>query len=245
MLHDTSRRTGRRFHWWSLLLLLTVAGCSVREAACGRPAEEVPVLSEMQEAAILGDELPLVQVAILGDSLTAGYGLLQNEAFPQRLADEFETDGYTNIEVVNAGVSGDTTSGGLARLEWVLEPAVRVLVVALGGNDALRGVPPSTTRDNLAKIIATAKEQGVMVVLCGMEAPPNLGDDYRMAFRSIFPQLAAEYDVPLVPFLLEGVAGMPALNQADGIHPTAEGQRMIAALVYPRLKPVVDDILSR
>lgn len=203
------------------------------------------MLSEVQEAAIRGEEPPVVAVAILGDSLTAGYGLLQNEAYPALLAGEFETDGYTNIDIVNAGVSGDTTAGGLSRLDWVLEPEVRVLVVALGGNDALRGVPPTSTRGNLARIIETAKERGVLVVLCGMEAPPNLGEDYRASFRAIYPQLAAEYDVPLVPFLLEGVAGHPELNQEDGIHPTAAGQRIIATLVFPYLKPVIDDVLSR
>src|SRR5690606_17661669 len=115
---------------------------------------------------------------------------------------------------------------------------VKILVVALGANDALRGLPPSTTRDNLGRIIQTAKARGVLVLLVGMEAPPNLGEDYRNAFRSIYLELAAEHNVPLLPFLLEGVAGVPSLNQEDGIHPTAEGQRMMAALVWPRLQPI-------
>lgn len=238
-------RHPRRSRWLAPLLLLTVAGCSVRDAACGRQPEAAAPLSENQEAAIKGEEPPVIQVAILGDSLTAGFGLLQDEAYPALLAAEFDTDGYSQVEIVNAGVSGDTTAGGLQRLEWVLEPKVRVLMVALGGNDALRGLPPTTTRDNLAKIIETAKARGLLVLLAGMEAPPNLGDDYRAAFRGIFPALAAEYNVPLLPFLLEGVAGNPALNQADGIHPTAEGQRIIAGLVYPRLQPLIDDLLSR
>lgn len=202
-------------------------------------------MSETQTAALKGEAPPPMQIAFLGDSLTAGYGLLQNEAFPALIATEFETDGYTQVDIVNAGLSGDTSAGGLSRLEWVLEPSVKVLVVALGGNDALRGVPPSATRDNLSKIVATAKSKGVQVLLVGMEAPPNMGDDFRNAFRAIFPSLAAEHNVPLVPFLLEGVAGVPALNQEDGIHPTAEGQRMMATLVYARLQPIVDDVLSR
>jgi acyl-CoA thioesterase-1 len=234
-----------RSRWLSPLLLLFVAGCSVRDAACGRQAENAPPMSEIQSAALKGEAPPPFQVAFLGDSLTAGYGLLQNEAFPALVAAELETDGYAQVDVINAGLSGDTTAGGLSRMEWVLEPSVKILVVALGANDALRGLPPSTTRANLAKIITTARGKGVQVLLVGMEAPPNLGDDFRNSFRSIFADLAAEHNVPLVPFLLEGVAGVPSLNQDDGIHPTAEGQRMMAALVYARLQPMVDDVLSR
>jgi acyl-CoA thioesterase I len=234
-----------RSRWLSPLLLLAVAGCSVRDAACGRPVENPVPLSDTQVAALKGEAAPVVQVAFLGDSLTAGLGLLQNEAYPALIETELATDGYTSVEVVNAGVSGDTSASGLARLEWVLEPSVKILVVALGANDALRGLPPSTTRTNIGRIIQTAKARGVLVLLVGMEAPPNLGDDYRNAFRSIFVELAAEHTVPLVPFLLEGVAGVPTLNQDDGIHPTAEGQRMMAALVYPRLQPIIDDLLSR
>ena len=234
-----------RSRWWSPLLLLFVAGCSVRDVACGRSTENAAPMSDIQAAALKGEAPPAVQIAFLGDSLTAGYGLLQNEAYPALVAAELETDGYAAVAVVNAGLSGDTTAGGLARLEWVLEPTVKILVVALGANDALRGLPPSNTRANLAKILETAKSKGVQVLLVGMEAPPNLGEDYRNTFRALYADLAAEHNVPLVPFLLEGVAGVPSLNQDDGIHPTAEGQRMMAALVYARLQPIVDDILSR
>lgn len=235
----------RRSRWWSPLLLLFVAGCSVRDAACGRRTENPPPMSEIQTAALKGEAPPPIQVAFLGDSLTAGYGLLQNEAYPALVGAELETDGYTNVNVLNAGLSGDTSAGGLSRMEWVLEPTVKILVVALGANDALRGLPPSTTKDNLSKIITMAKSKGVQVLLVGMEAPPNMGDDFRNSFRAIYPGLAAEHNVPLVPFLLEGVAGVPELNQEDGIHPTAEGQRMMAALVYARLQPMIDDVLSR
>jgi acyl-CoA thioesterase-1 len=227
------------------LLLVAVAGCSVRDAACGRPVANPVPMSETQVAALKGEAVPLVQIAFLGDSLTAGLGLLQNEAYPALIGTELETDGYASVEVVNVGVSGDTSAGGLARLEWVLEPRVKILVVALGANDALRGLPPSTTRDNLGRIIQTAKGKGVLVLLVGMEAPPNLGEDYRNAFRNIYTSLAAEHAVPLVPFLLDGVAGIPTLNQEDGLHPTAEGQRIMASLVYPRLQPILDDLLSR
>ena len=202
-------------------------------------------MSEIQTATLKGEAPPPIQIAFLGDSLTAGYGLLQNEAYPAIVAAELETDGYTSVDFVNAGLSGDTSAGGLTRLEWVLEPTVKILVVALGANDALRGLPPSNTRSNLAKILETAKSKGVQVLLVGMEAPPNMGEDYRNAFRAIYPDLAAEHNVPLVPFLLDGIAGVPSLNQEDGIHPTAEGQRMMATMVYARLKPMVDDVLSR
>ncbi len=229
----------------SPLLLVLIAGCSVRDAACGRPAPPRDAFSEAQVAQLTGQEAPVISVAILGDSLTAGLGLLQNEAYPALLGAELEGDGYREVDIINSGVSGDTSAAGLARVEWVLEPSVKVLVVALGANDALRGLPPSETRSNLSRIITTAKGRGVMVLLVGMEAPPNLGEDYRQAFRAIYTSLATEHEVPLVPFLLEGVAGVPSLNQEDGLHPTAEGQRMMAALVYPALQPILDDILSR
>ncbi|MBM3750977.1 MAG: arylesterase [Acidimicrobiia bacterium] len=235
----------RRSRWLSPLLLFVLAGCSIRDAACGRQPERPLVLSDTQAAELKGEAPPVHEVAFLGDSLTAGYGLLQNEAYPALVARELETDGYSEIAVVNAGVTGDTSAGGLARLEWVLEPSVRILVVALGANDAMRGTAPGETKSNLSRIITTAKSTGRLVVLLGMEAPPNLGDDYRATFRAIYRDLSSEHGVPLVPFMLDGVAGVPSLNQDDGIHPTAEGQRLIAALVYPVLRPVIDDLLSR
>jgi len=231
--------------WAPGLLLLLAVGCSVRDAACGRAPENLPPLTEAEQAALDGEAPPRVAVAILGDSITAGLGLLQHEAFPALLQDEFDTDGYTRIDVVNAGLSGDTTASGLSRLEWVLEPTVRILVVALGANDGLRGVSPTETRQNLSRIIEIAQSRGVPVLLAGMEAPPNMGEQFRAEFRAIFPDLAAKYGVRLLPFLLEGIAGNPELNQEDGIHPTAEGQRMIADMIYPLLRPMADDALSR
>jgi acyl-CoA thioesterase-1 len=145
---------------------------------------------------------------------------------------------------MNAGVSGDTTAGGLRRVDALLSPDVRVAVVALGGNDALRGISVTETRQNLKSIIDRFLESGVSVLLAGMEAPTNLGEDYRANFRNTFHELAAEYHgrIRLVPFLLEGVAGMPALNQSDGIHPNAEGAQRIADLLYPSLRDLVDEI---
>lgn len=238
--------TRSRLSLWTPALLLTLAvGCSVREAACGKPLPAPTVLSESEQAAAKGTEMPRVQIAVLGDSLTAGFGLLAAEAFPALLQEKFDEDGYTRIDVVNAGISGDTTAGGLQRLEWVLEPTVKILVVALGANDAMRGQSPSQTKQNLAQIIEAAHKKGVRVLLTGMLAPPNMGEQFQAEFRAIFPELAAKYKLTFLPFLLEGIAGHPELNQEDGIHPTAAAQRMIAEMIYPLLQPLADDMLSR
>lgn len=183
-------------------------------------------------------------VVALGDSLTAGLGLTATEAYPNLLQQMFAAEGYSEVEFLNAGVSGDTTAGALRRVESLLVPNVRIMIVALGGNDALRGLSTTQTRENLQAIINQARAADVHVMLAGMEGPTNLGDDYRTAFRNIFPELARSYgrEVTLVPFLLEGVAGDPALNQADGIHPTAQGMRIIAEHLYPRLRDMVDQL---
>jgi acyl-CoA thioesterase-1 len=139
---------------------------------------------------------------------------------------------------VNAGVSGDTSADGLGRLEWALDGEVRVLVVALGGNDGLRGLPPEQMRRNLAGIIQRARERGIAVMLAGMETPTNMGPEYQRRFHEVFPSLAREYRTPFLPFLLEGVAGNPDLNQHDGIHPTAEGARIVAGRVWEVLEPM-------
>ena len=154
----------------------------------------------------------------------------------QRRLDE---DGYA-FEVVNAGVSGDTSAGGLRRLDWSLEGDVRVLIVALGGNDALRGLSPSELRKNLEAILDRATARKITVILAGMEAPPNNGRDYTDQFRAVYAELASRYKIRLIPFLLEGVAGEPTLNQADGIHPNARGARMVADLVWRQLQPALD-----
>ena len=141
--------------------------------------------------------------------------------------------------MVNAGVSGDTSAGGLSRLAWSLEGDVRILIVALGGNDGLRGLPPDEMKRNLGEIIRRARERNVAVMLAGMESLTNMGPDYRRRFHDVFPALAREYRVAFLPFLLEGVAGQPKLNQNDGIHPTAEGARIIADHVWRVLEPMV------
>jgi acyl-CoA thioesterase-1 len=180
-------------------------------------------------------------VVFLGTSLTAGLGLLRPEdTYVARLAALADSAGLP-FEAVNAGVSGDTSAGGLRRLDWVLREPVDVLVVELGANDGLRGQDPEATAGNLRAILdrTRARYPAADVVLVGMEAPPNLGPDYTARFRAIFPTVAAEAGGTLVPFLLEGVAGVPELNQDDGIHPTAEGHRMMAQTVWPALEPIL------
>jgi acyl-CoA thioesterase-1 len=178
------------------------------------------------------------RVVCLGDSLTAGLGLSSDQAYPALLERRL-AEGGLDYEVVNAGVSGDTSAGGLRRLDWSLTGDVKVLVLALGANDGLRGLPPRDLRDNLARIIETSQRRGAKVVLAGMEAPPNFGAPYTREFRAVYQDLARSYPVAFVPFLLEGVAGVASLNQADGIHPTADGQRRIADLIWPALAPAV------
>jgi acyl-CoA thioesterase-1 len=175
---------------------------------------------------------------VLGDSLTAGLGLPADEAFPALLQERVDAEG-AGYEVVNAGVSGDTTAGGLRRLGWVLSPDTRVLVVALGANDGLRGIPVTEMKRNLTAIVSTARNRGLTILLAGMEAPPNFGPEYTSAFRQTFRDVAKEQRVPLLPFLLEGVAGDSALNQPDGIHPNAEGARRVAELVWRALEPML------
>jgi acyl-CoA thioesterase-1 len=148
-------------------------------------------------------------------------------------------DQRLDYEVVNAGVSGDTSAGGLRRLDWSLAGDVRVLIVALGGNDALRGLPPSEMKKNLAAILDRARERKIAVILAGIEAPPNNGPDYTREFRRVYSELASEYKVRLIPFLLQGVAGDPSLNQADGIHPNPRGAIMVADLVWQELVPLL------
>jgi acyl-CoA thioesterase I len=177
---------------------------------------------------------------MLGDSLTAGLGLPVDQAYPSVIQERLKKEGF-DYEVVNAGVSGDTSAGGLSRLDWALQGNVRVLVVALGGNDALRGLPPAQLEQNLAAIIERAQARGIRVVLAGMESPPNWGRDYNVSFHKVYTALAAQYRVPLVPFLLAGVAGREALNQRDGIHPTAAGASIVADNVWTVLKPVLQE----
>lgn len=178
-------------------------------------------------------------VVALGDSLTAGLGVAPDDAYPARLEARLRADGYA-YRVVNAGVSGDTSAGGLRRVDWVLRLRPDVVIVALGANDGLRGLPVDALAANLEAIVTRVRAAGARVLLAGMRLPPNYGAEYTGAFAAVFPAVARRTGVPLMPFLLEGVAGDARLNQPDGIHPTAEGQRIIADRLWPYLRPLLD-----
>ena len=180
------------------------------------------------------DRLP--KVVFLGDSLTAGLGLPADQSFPSLIGKKLKEEGL-EYEVINAGVSGDTSAGGLRRLDWSLDGNVRVLIVALGANDGLRGLATAELKKNLAAVLTRARDRNVAVIFAGMEAPPNYGSDYTRDFRNVFAELAAEYKVRFIPFLLQGVAGESTLNQADGIHPNARGAEIVADLVWKELEP--------
>ncbi len=181
----------------------------------------------------------LPRVVFLGDSITAGYGVDVEQAFPALVREALAKDGMP-VDVVNLGVSGDTTAGGLARIDWMLQQKPDVLVVGLGGNDGLRGQDVKSSEANLRAIVIKARDAGAQVLLLGMMIPPNYGPEYTKEFREIYPRLARELNVPLVPFLLEGVGGEAKLNQGDGIHPTAEGHERIAANVLPHVRELLE-----
>lgn len=175
-----------------------------------------------------------------GDSLTAGHGLPSGQAFPARLEAWLHQRGI-EARVVNAGVSGDTTAGGLARLDWALADKPDLVILALGANDALRGIDPKIVRDNLDRMLGKIEASGAQVLLLGMLAPPNWGDEYKRAFDQIFPELARAHHLPLYPFFLEGVAMKPELNQPDGLHPNERG----VAVLVERIAPVVAGLIGR
>lgn len=179
------------------------------------------------------------KIIAFGDSLTAGFGLSEKESYPYLLQERLRADGF-DYEVVNAGVSGDTSLGGLERADWVLDQEnAKILILELGANDLLRGIPVVQMKRNLDQIIRKAKARNLKVLLCGMLAPPTMGSDYQRNFTMAFPDLAAEHKVEFLPFLLENVALNKELNQADGIHPNAAGARIMADNIYRALKPML------
>jgi acyl-CoA thioesterase I len=177
-------------------------------------------------------------IVALGDSLTAGLGVPPEAAWPARLEVRLEREGYP-YRVVNAGVSGDTSAGALRRVDWALRSGPEIAIVALGANDGLRGQPVPALRANLAEIVARLQAAGARVLLAGMRLPPNYGDDYTRAFAGVFADVARRARVAFMPFLLDGVAGDPALNQADGIHPNADGHRVVAEHLWAFLLPLL------
>lgn len=179
-------------------------------------------------------------VLFLGDSLAAGYGLQASQAFPALIQQKIDALNW-NVKVINAGLSGDTSAGGLRRIDWLLRGRIDVLVLELGANDGLRGIDLSTTKANLQGIIDKVKARNpqVKIVIAGMMVPPNLGQDYTRQFQQMYPELARTNSAVLIPFLLEGVAGEASLNLPDGIHPTAEGHKLISEIVWIHLRPVL------
>jgi len=182
-----------------------------------------------------------VKMVVLGDSLSAGLGLPASAAFPQRLQKTLESKGIA-VDMINAGVSGDTSSGGRDRLDWSVPDGTQAVILELGANDALRGTDPAVTRSALSDILTRLKARGIAVLLCGMVAPPNYGSDYSARFNAIYPDLAKSFGVPLYPFFLEGVAADAKLNQADGMHPTAEGVDVIVKNILPTVQAFLGTI---
>jgi acyl-CoA thioesterase I len=216
-------------------------GCSVERDT--QTVTSAPPGSAKPAPAVDTSAPPRPKVVVLGDSLTAGYGLVESDSFPAALQRKMDAEGY-RFQVENAGVSGDTSAGGLRRLDWALDGDVRVLIVALGGNDGLRGLSVAEMKSNLSAIVTHARERKVAVIIAGMEAPPNYGQEYAAKFRSVFREVAAEQRVLLIPFLLDKVAGRADLNQADGIHPNPQGAQLVAETVWSALRPVLDRLAA-
>lgn len=211
-----------------IFLAIGVAGCA---SASRKPAVNKPL-------AVPQNVPNKPKIVALGDSLTAGFGLLEKESYPYLLQERLKADGF-DYEVINAGVSGDTTLGGLERIDWVLEmDNIKILVLELGANDLMRGVPVAKVRENLDTMIRKAKAKNIRVLLCGMLAPPGNGD-YSREFTKLFPELASEHKIDFLAFLLDGVALKKEMNQADGIHPNAEGEKIMTDNVYKVLKPML------
>lgn len=183
-----------------------------------------------------------VTILVLGDSLTAGYGLDEGDAFPAQLEGALLAQEY-QVRVINAGISGDTSAGGAARLDWSLSDNPDLVILALGANDALRGLSPDQTRANLTSIITRLQQREIDLLLAGMLAPRNMGEDYYNSFDKIYPELAKEFDVPLYPFFLEGVAGKPELNLADGIHPNSTGIEVMVEGIMPLIVEVLESAI--
>ena len=215
-------------NWPSLSILVALA------------ATTIPNITRASDRSVTNGDRQTIFV--LGDSLAAGYGLDPSEAFPALLQKKVDEAGL-KFSVVNAGISGDTSAGGLRRIDWLLKRRVDVLVLELGGNDGLRGIPVAATRTNLQAIIDRTKQKypQAQIVVAGMQMPPNMGADYNAAFAKMFPDLARSNNAALVPFLLEGVGGKPELNLPDMIHPTAEGHQIVAGNVWKVLRPVLEE----
>ena len=234
----------------SILFCLIQQGCDNQENVSSRlvesPHQNSPIASIQESGASTlrqekakGKQLP--RIVAFGDSLTAGLGVTPEDAYPGQLARWLRDQGFA-YDVINAGVSGDTSAGGLRRVEWILKSQPKLVIVELGANDGLRGQPLNETYENLNAIIESFKAKGVIVVLAGMRLPLNYGKDYTQEFSHLYVKLAQEQGVSLIPFLLEGVATHRHLNQGDGIHPTAEGYSIVVQNVWKTLKPILVEL---
>lgn len=195
------------------------------------------LLTAVGAGSVAAESKPLTILAF-GDSLMAGFGLGSRDGFTAKLAAALKAKGV-EARVVNAGLSGDTSAGGVARLDWALDPKPDFAIVELGANDGLRGLDPAQTRANLDAILTKLKAKGVKVLFAGMYAPPNMGPDYGKAFNALYPELAQKHGVPFYPFFLDGVAADPSLNQPDGIHPNAKGVDVIVARIFPHVLKLI------
>jgi acyl-CoA thioesterase I len=219
-------------------MVLVCAACGQPDAARTSEPEERSSAPVAPASSTIAANTNAPRIVFLGDSLTAGYGLDKDESVPSLIQRRLQDAGYP-YEVVNAGVSGDTSAGGLSRLDWSLTGDVKILVIELGANDGLRGLPVKELKRNLSEIITRAQAKGIKVILTGMEAPPNFGAAYTSEFRDVYRQLSREHDVTFVPFYLDGVAGIASLNIADGIHPNAEGSRIVEKTIWSALEPLL------
>lgn len=231
-----------------ILLLLSVlsASCQTGESQEGDDlADAGPTTVERSDSSSIVVNEGEKVILFLGNSLSAGLGVDDDAAFPSIIQRKIDSLGW-NYQVVNAGISGETSSGGVSRIDWVLKQPVDVLILELGGNDGLRGISTEVTRRNLEHIIEKTRQAypDAEVVLAGMQIPPNLGHEYTRSFREIYPQIASDQDAHLIPFLLEGVGGVDSLMQSDGIHPNSEGHRVVAENVWDVLKPILESSLE-
>ena len=218
---------------WMLLFALALIGAEPAAAQ----------VSAAQVSAAIGAKQP-VKMVVLGDSLSAGFGLAGSDAFPAKLQKALKAKGI-DVDMINAGVSGDTSSGGRDRLDWSVPEGTRAVIVELGANDALRGTDPAVTRAALSDIVTRLKARGIAVLLCGMLAPPNYGSDFAARFNAIYPDIAKSSGVALYPFFLAGVAADASLNQKDGMHPTAEGVEVIVKNILPTVEAFLGAIVRQ
>lgn len=227
-------------HLFRSIAILSLIFAGIFFSACGVSTAEQQTNKKIQKP-LAGSQTAskALKIIAFGDSLTAGFGLAEKESYPYLLQQRLKAEGY-NYEVINAGVSGETSLGGLERIDWVLEMEnVDILILELGANDLLRGLPVAKLKENLAAILKKAKAKNVQILLCGMLAPPNMGAKYQREYVSVFPDLASEYKTAFLPFILEGIALDPKLNQGDGIHPNAAGAKVMTETVYNSLRPIL------